>query len=223
MRAGDLVLIDLARPARWRMSAGVRWVAVVFAPAMLPVARDQLRRLTGVRLPGGDGTAALASAFARELPRHLDDAGPERARLGTATLDLLTVALAGRLDRVRETPFETRQRALLASVRAFIEERLGDPSLSPGMIAAAHHVSLRYLHKLFEDEQTTVAAWIRTRRLERCRRDMLDPARHAEPVSSIAMRWGLTNAAHFSRLFRAQYGAPPAAYRALAGVLPDHG
>ena len=55
MHPGDLVLMDLARPARWRMSAGGRWVAVVFAPAMLPIARDHLRRLTAVRLPRGDG------------------------------------------------------------------------------------------------------------------------------------------------------------------------
>ena len=113
-------------------------------------------------------------------------------------------------------PVETRERALVLSVRAFIEERLGDPALAPPMIAAAHHVSLRYLHKLFESQQTTVAALIRERRLERCRRDMLDPALRAQPVSAIAARWGLTNPAHFSRLFRAAYGSAPAEFRALA-------
>ena len=44
---------------------------------------------------------------------------------------------------------------------------------------------------------------------------MLDPALRAQPVSAIAARWGLTNPAHFSRLFRQAYGAPPAAYRSL--------
>ena len=217
LRAGDLVLVDLTRPARWRMSASVHWIAVMFAPAMLPLARDVLNQLTAVRVSGREGPGALASAFLQQLPSHLDDElGEQRARLGTATLDLLTVALAGRLDRADAAPAETRQLALLMSVRAFIEERLGDADLSPGTIAAAHHVSVRYLHKLFEAHQTTVAAWVRARRLERCRRDMLDPAHRLEPVSAIATRWGLTNPAHFSRLFRDAYGAAPTEYRALA-------
>ena len=211
LRAGDLVFVDLTRPARWRMSAGLRWVAVVFPPSALPLARDELARLTAVRIPGGEGAAALASSFARQLPQHLD--APRAERLGTAALDLLTVALTQGESVV---PVETRERALVLRVRVFIEERLGDPALAPPMIAAAHHVSLRYLHKLFESEHTTVAALIRERRLERCRRDMLDPALRAQPVSAIASRWGLTNPAHFSRLFRAAYGSSPAEFRALA-------
>jgi AraC-like DNA-binding protein len=103
-------------------------------------------------------------------------------------------------------------------MHAFIEHRLGDPELSPGTVAAAHHISLRYLHKLFEGEQTTVADWIRRRRLERSRRDLLDPALRDRPVSATAVRWGLTDPAHFSRLFRAAYGMPPGEYRAAHAV-----
>ena len=161
-----------------------------------------------MRIPGTDGAAALASAFARQLPQRLE--APRGERLGTAALDLFAVALS---QGEPVAPVETRERALVLSVRAFIEERLGDPALAPPMIAAAHHVSLRHLHKLFESQQTTVAALIRERRLERCRRDMLDPAMRAEPVSAIASRHGLTNPAHFSRLFRAAYGSAPAEFR----------
>jgi AraC-like DNA-binding protein len=62
-----------------------------------------------------------------------------------------------------------------------------------------------------------VADWIRRRRLERCRRDLLDPALRAEPVAAVAARWGLTNPAHFGRLFRDAYGVPPSAYRTING------
>jgi AraC-like DNA-binding protein len=105
----------------------------------------------------------------------------------------------------------------LRRVHGFIEARLGDPGLSPGTIAAAHSISPRYLYKLFETQGTGVAAWIRRRRLERCRRDLLDPALADRPVSAIAARWGLTNAAHFSRAFRAAYGAAPSEYRLTGG------
>jgi AraC-like DNA-binding protein len=59
----------------------------------------------------------------------------------------------------------------------------------------------------------TVSGWIRQRRLEGCRRDLLDPTFGDRSVSAIAARWGLTDAAHFSRLSVAAYGLPPAEYR----------
>jgi AraC-like DNA-binding protein len=159
--------------------------------------------------------------MAGKLARQVDQLNPAgRARVGAAALDLLTVALAGRLDRSGEVPPDTSQRALVLRVRAFIEGRLADPDLTPATVARAHHVSLRSLYKLFEGEPTSVAGVIRERRLERARRDLLDPALAARPVSAIAARWGLTNPAHFSRAFRAAYGASPAEYRRLARTSP---
>jgi AraC-like DNA-binding protein len=63
-----------------------------------------------------------------------------------------------------------------------------------------------------------VAGWIRERRLERCRRALLDPALRHWSVSAIAAHWGFVDAAHFSRVFRAAYGLPPAEYRLAAGA-----
>ncbi|MFI0452706.1 helix-turn-helix domain-containing protein [Actinomadura sp. 6N118] len=76
------------------------------------------------------------------------------------------------------------------------------------MVAAAHHISVRLLHKLFTDQEMTVADFIRHRRLERCRQDLRDPTLRNRPISSIGARHGLVNPAHFSRLFRDAYGVP---------------
>ncbi|MGH9214595.1 MAG: helix-turn-helix domain-containing protein [Acidimicrobiales bacterium] len=151
------------------------------------------------------------------MARNLEDDGStDGARLATALMDLLIVALAERLDRGATMTPATVRRALLASVQTFIDQRLADSDLSPSVIAAANNISLRYLYKLFETQQTTVAGWTRQRRLERCRRDLLDPTLGDRSVSAIACRWGLTDAAHFSRLFRAAYGLPPGEYRRSA-------
>ena len=126
-----------------------------------------------------------------------------------------SAALAARSDSGARLPADSRRRTLQLQIHAFLEERLGDPGLSPGGVAAAHFISVRYLHKLFETEQTTVADWIRSRRLERCRRDLLDPALSTRTVEAIGERWGLTDAAHFSRVFKRRFGVPPAEYRLL--------
>jgi AraC-like DNA-binding protein len=192
----------------------VRIVTLAFPPAMLPLRRDDLGRLTAVRMRGDHGTGALVSSLARRLTEQVDNlSGADGVRLGTALVDLLGLGLATRLDRAEDISHEGRQRALLVRIQTFIEARLGDPDLTPRSIAAAHYISIRYLHKLFETEQTTVADWIRRRRLERCRRDLLDPACRSAPVGAIGMRWGFRDAARFSRVFRAAYGAPPGEYR----------
>lgn len=213
---GDFTLVDLSRPVHLAMSP-MRMVSVVFPRALLPLRPADAAGLTALRFPGDHGTGALVSALAHRLPAHLDEVGTaDGARLGTAVLDLLTVALTARLDRPDQVPSETRQRALLQRIHAFVEQRLGDPELTPATIAGAHYISVRYLYKLFEGEPAGVAGWVRQRRLERCRRDLLDPALAARPVSAIAARWGLVNASHFSRAFRAAYGLSPVEYRTLA-------
>jgi AraC-like DNA-binding protein len=221
LEPGDFTLVDLSRPCHWVAASAAQITAVVFPKALLPLSPDEAARLTGIRIAGDRGPGALISSLGRQLPRRLDD-GAGGVRMGAAVLDLLTAALATSLGRERALSPETRQRALLLRVRGFVEANLGDPELTPSALATAHHISIRYLHKLFEAEETTAADWIRRRRLERCRRDLLDPGQHETPVAAIGARWGLPNAPHFSRLFRAAYGVPPAHYRRVARSRAAH-
>ena len=66
----------------------------------------------------------------------------------------------------------------------------------------------------------SVCQWIRAARLDRCRRDLVDPALADQTILEIASRWGLTGPQHFSRLFRATYGCSPSDYRRGAGRSP---
>jgi AraC-like DNA-binding protein len=212
---GDFTLVDLTRPSRvGNAGDGQDVVAVQFPHAALPLRHDELARLTAVPMPGRDGLGAAIVALAGHLVRRLDDRGAtDGALVSAALMDLLVVAFAERLDRVDAVSRVTRRQAQMATVRAYIDRRLADPRLSPRTIAAAHHMSLRLLYKLFEEQGTSVGRWIRARRLERCRRDLLDPALGDVPAGAIGMGWGFADPAHFSRAFRAAYGQPPGEYR----------
>jgi len=102
---------------------------------------------------------------------------------------------------------------LLARIKSHIDANLADPGLTPRAVAERHYISVRQLHKLFEDEQLTVGRWIRHRRLDRCRAELADPALAGEPVRAIAARWGMANASHFAHAFRLAYGCSPQEYR----------
>jgi AraC-like DNA-binding protein len=108
----------------------------------------------------------------------------------------------------------------MRAIKDHIDAQLSDGDLGPESIARAHFISVRYLHVLFEREGVTVSRWIRSRRLERARRDLQDPALAHEPVMRIATRWGFHSASHFSNSVRAEYGCSPRELRAAAGDHP---
>jgi AraC-like DNA-binding protein len=217
----EFALYDTRRPYQVDCGIGrdqqIRMLTFMFPPSLLPLSRSRLSELTAKRFSATSGLGDLTAQFLLHLARNVDHYSPaEAARLSTAALEVLATRLAHELELGSWGTPETRRHALLTTVQAFIQQHLGDSRLAPAAIAAAHHMSLRSLHQLFHDEGLTVAGWIRQRRLERCRRDLADPALASRPVAAIAATWGYTNAADFSRAFRAVHGMPPAEYRRSA-------
>lgn len=215
----DLALYDSSRPFTVR-TAGPGTVTLVRAHvprALLPPSARHTDRLLGTRLPGHEGMGALLTQFLGDLaadrtPRTAADVD----RLSTVTLDLLAATLAHHLDTGPRLPEESRRRTLLLSIEAFIRDRLSDPDLSPRDIAAAHHISVSYLHRLFRSRDTTVTELIRRRRLERARCALADPRLRDTPVNRIAADCGFREHPAFTRAFNAAYGMPPRDWRRQA-------
>ncbi|MDG4838015.1 helix-turn-helix domain-containing protein [Micromonospora sp. WMMD967] len=185
--------------------------------AALPLSPQRMATLYGGRMSGSEGIGALLAQFLLQVTRHPEQYhAADASRLGAVGLDLATTMLGRHLVAEDAVPTEVRRRALLAQVQAYVHRHLGDATLSPGVVADAHHISVRSLHRLFEAEETTVASYIRDLRLTRCRRDLSDPALRNQPVQTIAARWGFPDKAHFSRAFRAAYGVSPQEHRDAA-------
>jgi AraC-like DNA-binding protein len=225
----DLVLYDSSRPFHGRSTDDGNTLGalfLMFPRALLPLPASQIGRLTAVRLGPRAGIGSLAARFLTELGTGISHYGQaEAVRLSTTVLELLATRLASELDGDRWITPEMQRRTLMTRIDAFIEDNLGHPDLTPGTIAAAHHISLSFLHRLFQAEGTTVAGTVRRRRLAACRRDLADPALATRSVAAIAARWGFSSGAHFSRVFKTAHGIPPKDYRrnasALAVAAPD--
>jgi AraC-like DNA-binding protein len=218
---GDLVAYDTSRPFHTITgpggAQGNAGLNLTFSRTLLPLPENKVAGLLATPLPGRSGIGGLLSRYLLQLAKNTGQYRPsDTARLGSVALDLITATFAHALDADDAVPIETRQRALLTRIHAFIDQHLADPALTPETVAAAHHLSTRTLQRLFHTHGTSVAAWIRTRRLDRCRRDLADPLLSAHSIQTIAARWGFTNTAHFSRTFKNAYGLSPRAYRQQA-------
>ncbi|MFJ3629139.1 helix-turn-helix domain-containing protein [Streptomyces albidoflavus] len=213
----ELALYDSSRPFELRLAPGGESAALLRAHvprALLDLPAGRLDGLLATALDGRAGVGGLLTQFlAGTAAVSAAYSTGDLARLGTVALDLLRAVLAHHLDAEDAVPEDSHRRALLLRIEAFVQRNLHEPQLSPAAIAAAHHISLSHLHRLFAGRDTTVAAWVRRQRLQRARRDLADPALGAVPVHHIAARWGFRDHSTFTRAFRGAYGMAPREYR----------
>ncbi|MFB4279706.1 MULTISPECIES: helix-turn-helix domain-containing protein [unclassified Nonomuraea] len=210
-----LALYDTSQPFRREPGGGpAGCVMMTFSRGLLPVPAQVVRPVVGVPLGTAAGVGALVAEGVGRIGDDLDRNRPGTAhRLSGLVVDLLATLVAHEL--AARPPARSKE-TLLLQIQSFILRHLGDPTLSPRSIAAANHISIRSLHRLFSGHGHSVCDWIRDQRLERCRRDLGDPLLAGHPVHAIAARWGLDNPAHFSQLFRSTYKVNPTAYRTRA-------
>lgn len=209
---GDITVYDTDRPYSLTMDTAHHMLVVMCPRTLFRLPPCQLDSVLASRISGRQSMGTLVFAFLSELAAQFDNlTSIDGVRLGENVADLITSLLLEQLAGTR--PAIHRGPTLVAQVTGYIEQHLSDPQLSPEQVATAHGYSTRTLQKLFQDNGVTVAGLIRARRLEQCRRALRDPAWDGVSVGVIGAHWGFTNAAHFSRLFKAAFGVSPRAFR----------
>ncbi|WBB58430.1 helix-turn-helix domain-containing protein [Streptomyces sp. WMMC500] len=216
---GEMCIIDTSIPWDCVVEADsvTKAICLEIPKNTLSLQTDQSALTLAGRISGKAGVGALLARFLSTLAEESDTFREhDGLRLGRAVTDLTSATLVHHLDAQDEHPPENRAQVLTRRIRAFIHRRLHDPELAPPLIAAAHHISVSYLHRLFQVEGDTVSGWIRHQRLERARSDLADSALGHLPIHRVGARVGFVEPAVFVRTFRSTYGVTPGEYRRRA-------
>jgi AraC-binding-like domain len=169
---GRMVVYARNRPFRLSLTGPYHYLVLELAPSELGLDEHRLRQAAANEELGSTPSACLLAGLLGELPDQLPRLSAP-SRLETA--DVVTTLLAGGLRSLCDaSPVADR---LFDEVLHWIEEHLSDPDMDPDAIAGAHHISTRYLHKVFSRHDVTVAGYVRARRLELVRRDLGDRSR----------------------------------------------
>lgn len=206
LSAGELAIIDSFRPFATRFEGATTQLIAYLPAAELAASCSSSALARPYRMSGHDGINTLARSTLLAIARSADRLGDEDA---AHAREMLTGVVRRIIDRDRKIFVSPASALPDRRIRAFIDARLADPNLTPCQIATGCGVSLRRLHRSFAGTEWSVCSWLRHRRLEQCRRDLLDPARDRLTITQIAFRWGFNDAAHFSRSFREAYGHSP--------------
>jgi AraC family transcriptional regulator, positive regulator of tynA and feaB len=215
--AGDIALVDAARPVTFLGEAGVHWMSLRL-PRQALVSHLGFEPRGGSFRPRGSRTGRLLSdVVAAALEEGESALSPADSYMQFAAYDLIG-ALFSPSDPL---PVTRPTDKLFARICGMIRSGFSDPDFGPAEVAAAAGISLRYLQKLFTERGSTCNQFIYSLRLDHAahllrRRASLDSG---QPLSEIAYGCGFRDYGHFARKFRRRIGCAPGAYSG-AGARP---
>jgi AraC-like DNA-binding protein len=215
---GDFAVVDTSRPYELAFDGTHRVLVGTMPRELGHMRREDLSRVTVRRVSSSHVLRrAVASPSRDNMGRQMErDELVPSTQLSDAVLDVLAAGLADLMRNKSALQPDSHRPVLLRQIHRYIEQNLSDPQLSPRSIAAAHHISVRYLQKMFQSQGTTVNGWIRDRRLDKCRCELADHRYSNRSIGAIGARWNLSPASYFSRIFRETYGFTPSELRAKA-------
>lgn len=211
---GDLIHGSAGAPAELRMTTNFRQLLVRVPRAAIGarLVKPLVPRVG--HLSGRDGLGHVLARLLAAVADTIDTLDMDAIRpIEVALAEFLVIALAGESDDATLLGATFTQTVTLHRVCQNLEARLGDPDLTLASTAEREGVSMRYLQKLFEAAGSNFGEYIRQRRLERCRLDLMNPTCARDSITTICFRWGFNDAASFSRAFSERFGEPPRQYR----------
>jgi len=210
---GDITICDNSRPYEIIFEKPNRMLVFGFTDKLMRRYIQYPQSISAMHIPGKNGMGGLLSDFLQNVwQRCLHDkefdinAGVTDAMLGL-------VANTYRHNAGSTIGHNSLGAAHRVRIVNYIEEKLGDPQLTPTRIAATFRITTRYLHHLFSEEDETVARFILRRRLEECARALTSPSQRNRTITGIAFDNGFSSATHFGRVFRSRYDMTPREYR----------
>jgi AraC-like DNA-binding protein len=212
LAAGDCIIWSTTEPLEFGIPDHLRKSTLLIRHSLVRERLTPRCRIKSFKLDTRQGIGAILRSHLLALTSQFDCLElVDQDAVKWSTVELLTAAIVDRCEGDRRwDPFRGR---LLERIMKFILDNLEDSELDLARIAAAHRISVRYLHLLFKPLGRTVSSWIREQRLLRCRDALVSRKSKDLQVTEIAYQWGFSDPAHFSRVFRKRFGESPSSAR----------
>jgi AraC-like DNA-binding protein len=207
LRRGGIYVTDMTAPFRYeRPGNGTAQILQVERSAA-HVTAEQVR----------DASQRLQSSSVAVLFRHhivgliaaadAVSATHVAAPVAATTLQLAQCLLLDAAGLANSRCSDAMQATLIERIRLYVQVNYARPELDAELVAHEHHISSRYLFKMWSSQPQTFTEMIISTRLEAARRMLTTQPRAS--VAAVAHRCGFRNVSHFSRRYRATYGQTP--------------
>ncbi len=211
LSAGAMTTLDSSRPWAIRAVEPFELLVLAVPKALLRPFADTLSAGTARAIPGDVGLGSLIVPFAFGLADRLEDRsiGEGRDELGETLLGCCARwPWTARASAARRPPPRCCRRSRRTSSATSATPRSG-PARSPPRTSSrrATCIGCSATRAARSRSGSAARAWSAAGAISPIRRSR---GRRSSPI---ATRWGMPDAAHFSRVFRAAYGCSPREFR----------
>jgi AraC-like DNA-binding protein len=212
-KSGEMTLVDLTSPHDFSWKGNGSAISFKYPYADFAVAPELVRKAVP-RLRFSSIYHLVSDHFLR-LAQDIEKLSVDASVPDIAHASLLLVrALIESVVDEGSTSRSSGSDTLWPLILAYVESHLTERDLTPGRIARANNISLRYLYKLGANHDVRIAELIVRRRLEGARRELQSTSKRT--IAAVAHGWGFIDPAHFSERFRHAYGESPREWRMSA-------
>jgi AraC family transcriptional activator of tynA and feaB len=210
VRPGEFYIVDSTEPYDLDYRSNLEIFSFRVPKKRLDPLLKDAAGATAIRVPKWDPTGQLAADFLQSVVRHPHIPPEAQETVADTIARLVALALGGSVE-AQENGTSCTRKAFLTAILKHVDENLLDPTLSVESVCRRFHVTPRYLHRLFEVEETTFGATIRTKRLARCAAELTSST--DQSIAALAFACGFSDVSYFNRIFKRAFDKSPTEYR----------
>lgn len=206
LEPGDVTVADSATEVTMTTQEPYTTIGLTVPASLLHKHITEPEKAVGVRFSGKMGFSKIVSCMLLTMWEYADsenfnDIGTE---LADNLLGMLSVCC--NMNCLNPEEWDAGIMAKRDKIKKMINQNLHNPELCVSELAKQFGFSIRYIQRLFSEEDYTISEYIKRQRLEGCKRQLVDPAWLNHSITEIAFNWGFNSSAHFARVFKEQYG-----------------
>jgi len=213
VRDGDMLILDLAQPTHV-ITDHYQNLSLLLPKSLYPELTRLLERLHNQRLAASNPLVRIIREHLINLWHCLSSLDPQQALASAQGALGLLAGWLGNDPALQERYQGATHHALFDAITRYIDQHL-HRAIDIAELTQLFRLSRTQLYRLFQPHGG-VANYIWERRLQQALQLLLNPARAAMTLATIAHHCGFSSEVHFCRRFRQRFGQNPGQVRADA-------
>lgn len=213
LQPGSFAMYDSTQPYALSFNQPFHQLIVQMPKPILAEHLIDPEKYTAIPISSTSGLGAILSNFIFSLAQETKNISLVSQELSDNLLNMIAMAFSSSVKLEQMSDNTLVQDSLKSRIKKFIENNINNAKLSNSLIAESQGISVRYLNKLFQQEELSLHQLILDKRLHKARVLLLDQSYKNHSIEQIAYSLGYSSPAHFSRSYKKHFGVSPSEER----------
>ncbi len=211
VKAGEALLMRNNEPGSVETGGASEFLGVMVEPSLLGTANSKFNNALGQRWRASKNLS-LVKSYLNWIKNNKNELNAETSSIFAQQLAALLRVLADTAPSKTHPGDNHLTGARFKLALHYIDRNFRDADLTERDVATAQGVSVRYLQKIFEQEDTTFLVCLTEKRMQSAR-SILQSCHNGRAIVEVALSSGYNDLSNFYRMFKRSYGETPTEMR----------